>query len=113
MRKAAFSITQTLPPAFALAFVLATAGGCAEQLLSDNRIRDNTAIALHQPAGSVVITERRYDGLTNTTYVARTAQGSYNCTINGGGALAMGMTNAPDCSPVGSPNNRRRFGATP
>lgn len=63
-------------------------------------------MALFQPAASVTITDRHYDGMTNTAYVAHTPQGSFNCTINGGGVLAMGITNPPNCSPAG-----RRFGS--
>lgn len=81
------------------AFVLS---GCANQLLSDDRIRDDTAMALGQPAAAVTISGRRYDGATNTYYVARTPRGTYNCVINGGSVMAFGMTNPPDCTPVGS-----------
>ena len=84
-----------------LALLLATAG-CANQLLSDDRLRDNTAMALGQPTASVTIANRRYDGMTNTYYVARTPRGSFNCVINGGTALAMGITNPPSCTPAGA-----------
>ena len=72
--------------------------GCADKLLSDDRIRDNTALALHVPASSIVIGDRRYDGMTNTYYVARTSRGTYSCVINGGSVMAMGMANPPQCS---------------
>ena len=85
----------------ALALVLLT--GCADKLLSDDRIRDNTAMALGQPTSAVTIADRRYDGATNTYYTARTPRGSYNCMINGGSIMAMGMTNPPQCAPIGSP----------
>jgi hypothetical protein len=78
--------------------VLITASGCADQMLSNDRIRSNTAMALGQPDSAVVIADRRYDGATNTYYTARTPRGAYHCRINGGGLLAMGMTNAPQCS---------------
>lgn len=86
--------------AAALVLLLATAG-CANQLLSDDRLRDNTAMALGQPTASVRIVDRHYDGMTNTYYVARTPRGSFNCVINGGTVLAMGITNPPSCSPIG------------
>ena len=88
--------------AAALVLLLATAG-CANQLLSDDRLRDNTAMALGQPPASVQIADRHYDGMTNTYYVARTPQGSFNCVINGGTVLAMGITNPPSCSPITHP----------
>ena len=46
--------------------------GCADKILSDDRIRDNTALALNMPPTSIVISDRRYDGMTNTYYTART-----------------------------------------
>jgi hypothetical protein len=75
-----------------------TLAGCADKILSDDRIRDNTALALNMPATSVTISDRRYDGMTNTFYTARTARGTYACVINGGSVMAMGMTNPPECS---------------
>ena len=68
------------------------------EILSDDRIRDNTALALNMPSTAVVISDRRYDGMTNTYYTARTSRGTYACVINGGSVMAMGMTNRPDCS---------------
>ena len=70
--------------------------GCANTLLSDDRIRGNTALALNDP--NVTISNRRYDGMTNTYYTARTSHGSYACTMNGGSILAAGMTNPPQCT---------------
>lgn len=72
--------------------------GCANNLLSDDRIRDNTAMALNLPSSGVTISNRRYDGATNTYYTATTARDSYSCLINGGSIMAMGMTNPPQCS---------------
>lgn len=76
--------------------------GCADTLMSDNRLRDSTAMALNQPASAVTISDRHYDGMTNTQYVAHTPRGTYNCLINGGSVMALGMTNPPDCTPVGA-----------
>ncbi len=78
--------------------LLVAVSGCADQMLSNDRIRSNTAMSLGQPDSAVVIADRRYDGATNTYYTAHTPRGSYHCLINGGGLLAMGMTNAPQCS---------------
>ena len=74
--------------------------GCAQQMLSDERIASTTAMALGQPPGSVTIADRQYDGATNTFYTARTRNGAFRCTINGGGLLAAGMTNPPQCSRI-------------
>lgn len=80
-----------------LAAVLAV-GGCADKLLSDDSIRASTATVLNQPAASIRIADRRYDGATNTSYTATTPHGTYRCTINGGTVMAFGMTNPPQCS---------------
>lgn len=76
--------------------------GCANQLLSEDRIRDKTAETLGQSPASVTIADRRYDGATNTSYTARTPRGAYSCVINGGSVMAFGMTNPPTCTPTGS-----------
>jgi metal-dependent hydrolase (beta-lactamase superfamily II) len=76
-----------------------TLAGCADKLLSDDRIRDNTALVLHTSANAVMISDRQYDGMTNTYYTARTKNRVYSCVINGGTVMAMGMTNRPECSP--------------
>lgn len=72
--------------------------GCASTLLSDDRLRSTTAGTLGQPPASVVITDRRDDGLTNTFYTAHTRRGVFACTINGGNVLTAGMVNPPVCN---------------
>ena len=84
--------------AFACLGVLFTASGCADQILSNDRIRSNTAMALGQPDGAVVIADRRYDGTTSTYYTARTPRGVYRCVMTGGGAWDFGITNPPQCN---------------
>jgi hypothetical protein len=74
--------------------------GCASTMLSNDRLRSNTAGALGQPDSAVIITDRRDDGLTNTYYKAKTPRGVFACTINGGGLLAAGMVNPPQCSRI-------------
>jgi hypothetical protein len=81
-----------------IAFVAAVClTGCADKILSDDRIRDNTAMALHLPASAVVISDRRYDGQSATYYTARTPRRTYDCTIYGGSLMVMGMTASPIC----------------
>jgi hypothetical protein len=75
------------------------AGACANTLMSDDRIRSNTATALGVPADQVTISDRRYDGMTNTYYTATAARRSYSCTVNGGTALSLGVMNPAQCSP--------------
>ena len=90
-------IRQTAAVATVLATRL-TLAGCADKILSDDRIRDQTALALNVPAASIVISDRRYDGFENTYYTARTARAVYHCRIDGGNAWDMGILNAPQCS---------------
>ena len=87
----------TRPTLTLLAATVALAG-CANTLLSDDRIRESTALALNQPASAVAISNRRYDGVTNTYYTARTPRGTFACTIDGGTIGSFGMTNPPQCS---------------
>ena len=72
--------------------------GCADKLLSDDHIRDSTALVLNVPASSIVISDRRYDGLENTFYTASTHRTIYHCRIDGGNVTDFGMTNPPHCS---------------
>ncbi len=72
--------------------------GCANQLLSDEKIRSTTAMSLGVPDSGVTISDRRYDGGVNTYYVATTARGSYACSINGGTVLSAGLLNTPVCN---------------
>jgi hypothetical protein len=83
-------------PAVLLASV--TLAGCADKILSDNRIRDSTALALNMPATSVTISDRRYDGMMSTYYTASTQRGVYRCRISGGSVNMLGMTDPPDCA---------------
>ena len=85
-------------PILLISAALPALAGCADRLLTDDDIRDRTALVLNVPAASAVIGDRRYDGMTNTYYTARTHHGRYNCVINGGSIMAMGMTNPPQCT---------------
>ena len=75
-----------------------TLAGCADKILSDDRIRDNTALVLNVPSDSLVISDRRYDGMENTYYTARTSRSVYSCRLDGGNAWDLGITNPPQCS---------------
>ena len=84
------------PNIFVVASLVALSG-CADKLLSNDRIKDSTAMALNVPASSIVISDRRYDGLENTFYTASTPRAIYHCRIDGGNAMDFGMTNPPQC----------------
>ena len=75
--------------------------GCADTLMTDGRLKSSIAMVLHVPVASVTILDRQSDGITNNFVAARTPRGDYDCTINGGGLLALGLTNPPQCSPRG------------
>lgn len=95
-----------------VALVLATAlvfSGCAsiegssKGMLSDERIKAETSAALGYPPQDLTIDSRRVQGLN--TYVTLTAKDGkqFNCMINGGNWLSLGLTNAPSCSRKGEP----------
>jgi hypothetical protein len=88
---------QMMKPALACLGLLIVSG-CADTMLSDERLRSNTAGALGQPEAAIVIADRHGDGLTNTYYTAHTPRGAFACTINGGGLLAAGLVNPPVCN---------------
>ena len=79
---------------FASALALA---GCAGQIVSDERIRDNTAEALGVQPASVTISGRESDGISTTRYAARTPHGTYDCLFHGGTLLSLGVANRPMC----------------
>jgi hypothetical protein len=91
---------------FATPLLLATlfaAGGCQDQLMSDDRMGSAIAGTLGVPPSDVTLTDRRSDGPTNTFVTAHVRNGgTYACTVNGGGALAFGMINPPMCHPAGT-----------
>ena len=73
---------------------------CQTTMLSDDRIASETAGVLGVPAAQISISDRAKDGPTSTSYMARDTKSgtAYHCVINGGGVLAMGMTNSPTCN---------------
>jgi hypothetical protein len=87
--------------AFVLVIVaMSTLAGCASQLLTEDRLLSNTADALFVKTSELTITER-HEKVPNTFYVAtinKTGR-QYNCIVNGGSVLTMGITNPPMCNP--------------
>ncbi len=76
-------------------------GGCQQQMLSDDRMASSIAGTLGVPITDVTLSDRRSDGPTNTYVIAKVRSGgTYACTVNGGGLLAMGMVNPPTCNPI-------------
>jgi hypothetical protein len=91
MTRPILTISAVLTASLALA-------GCADKILSDDRIRDSTALALNMPPASIVISGRQYDGMMSTYYTASTHRGVYRCRIGGGSVNMLGMTDPPECS---------------
>lgn len=82
--------------------------GCASfagstNVLTDDRIRSESAGALGYAPGELAIDSRRTEG-TNT-FVSLTAKDGkqFNCIINGGNWMSLGVTNPPMCSRKGEP----------
>lgn len=82
--------------------------GCANQILSDDHIRRDTALALNVAPEALVISGRQYDGFATTYYTAsthavvgkraRVVGISFRCKIEGGNINTMGLTNPPVCA---------------
>jgi hypothetical protein len=92
----------TIPMLAILAAGCSTFAG-STNVLSDERIRSESAGALGYDPADLSIVSRRTEG-TNT-YVSLKANDSeeFTCIINGGNFLSMGMTNPPMCSRKGEP----------
>jgi hypothetical protein len=73
-------------------------GGCATTILSNDRIVDETAGTLKVLPDDITIENRRTE-IINTYYSVKTTDGKeYNCIINGGNILTLGILNAPRCT---------------
>ncbi len=76
-------------------------GGCAVfegSLVSDGTVQTRTAEALGLAAPDVTITNRTDDSGT-TYYTATTKSGTvYNCRMEGGTILSVGVADAPVCT---------------
>lgn len=84
-----------------ISIIATITAGCASQLLSEDRLLTNTAGALGIPASELTISNRN-EQVPNTYYLAKTKSGvEYACIINGGGILAAGMVNPPQCTKKG------------
>jgi hypothetical protein len=73
-------------------------GGCATTILSNDRIIDETAGALKVLPNDITIENRRTE-IINTYYSVKTTDGKeFNCIINGGNILTLGILNSPRCT---------------
>ena len=75
-------------------------GGCATTILSNDRITDETAGALGMLPDEITIENRRSE-MINTYYSVKTKDGrEFNCIINGGNILTLGILNPPRCTKI-------------
>lgn len=73
-------------------------GGCATTILSNDRITDETAGALKMLPDDIAIENRRTENI-NTYYTVKTKDGKeFNCIINAGNILTLGILPPPKCT---------------
>jgi len=91
-----------------LASAIAVTAGCAELTLTDERLASEAGGVLGISPTNLSVTERRSSAGSGTYFSVRASNGRrYNCVITGGGPLAFGLTNPPDCARNGQPIQRR------
>jgi hypothetical protein len=80
-----------------------TIAGCTTiatktNVLSDERIKSETAGVLGYSPSDLTILDRRTEGVNTFVRLKTKDKKEFNCTINGGNLLSMGVTNPPMCS---------------
>lgn len=91
--------------ACSIAFI---AAGCTTiatktNVLSDERIKSETAGVLGYAPNDLTILDRRTEGVNTYVRLRAKDKKEFNCTINGGNLLSMGVTNPPMCGKKGTP----------
>ncbi|AIC20882.1 MULTISPECIES: hypothetical protein [Pseudomonas] len=105
---------RVVPLALACALTLGLAGcnsiAGKTNTLSDEQIKSQTSGALGYAPSDVSIVSRRTEG-TNTYVALKTNDNKeFNCIINGGNLLTLGMTNPPSCARKGEAIRSAPFG---
>lgn len=72
-------------------------------MLSDERIRNETSGALGLQPSELTIQSRRTEGGNTFVNLVGSNKKEYTCIINGGDITTMGMTNPPQCAKKGDP----------
>jgi len=86
-----------------IALLVLTLSGCAvvaekTNFLSDTDLKSQAAGALGYTTADITLVSRRTEG-TNTYAVVKTMDNkNFNCIVNGGNLLTMGMVNPPTCN---------------
>jgi hypothetical protein len=70
-------------------------------MLSDEKIKSSAAGALGYAPKDMIIVDRRTEGTNTYVQLKTTAGNEFNCIINGGNLLTMGMVNPPMCAKKG------------
>lgn len=98
-----------------LSLLVVAVSGCSSlagktNMLSDDKIKSDAGGALGYAPTELSIVSRRTEG-TNTYVALKGNDGKeFNCIINGGNLLTMGMTNPPSCARKGEPIKASLFG---
>ncbi|MGY4819419.1 hypothetical protein ACVNP3_26185 [Pseudomonas chlororaphis subsp. piscium] len=96
-----------------LAMVLAGCNSLAGKtnMLDDDKIKSQTGGTLGYDPSEITVVSRRTEG-TNTYVLIKTKDSKqFNCIINGGNLLTLGMTNPPQCAPKGQTIKSGPFGS--
>jgi hypothetical protein len=80
----------------------------AATTLTDERLAAEAGGVLGISPANLTVTKRQSSFGSATYFTVRARNGRvYNCIITGGGPLAFGLTNPPDCARDGQPIQRR------
>lgn len=98
----------TLSKIILVCSVAFTVAGCATiatktNVLSDERIKSETSGVLGYAPNDLTILDRRTEGVNTYVRLRAKDKKEFNCTINGGNLLSMGVTNPPMCGNKGTP----------
>jgi hypothetical protein len=94
--------------AVSLCAIIGGISGCASvagstNMLTDDKIKSDTAGVLGYSPSDLTITSRRTEGTNTYVNLIASNKKEYSCVINGGNLLTMGMTNPPQCAKKGEP----------
>lgn len=78
-------------------------------ILSDERIKSETAGVLGYSPGDLTITSRRTEGVNTYVNLQTKDHKEFTCIVNAGNLLSMGLTNPPMCNKKGEPIQANPF----
>lgn len=91
-----------------------TAAGCTTiatktNVLSDEKIKSETAGVLGYAPNDLTILDRRTEGVNTYVRLRAKDKKEFNCTINGGNIFTGGVPNPPMCGNKGEPIRTNPF----